>query len=84
MEVKIGKSLPRVDTINWNIVGVQVERDRVIGLGLYQCRITALPESFGQLESLRGLILSGNQLTALPDSLVPVTTFNLEKVTLLS
>ncbi|MFX1294723.1 MAG: leucine-rich repeat domain-containing protein, partial [Promethearchaeota archaeon] len=68
LEQLIGQSLPRVDKIDLETVGVQVEGDSVIGLGLYDCELTALPESFEQLKSLQTLDLTDNQLTALPES----------------
>ncbi len=68
LEQLIGKSIPSVVTIDWNTVGVKFKGDTIIGLGLYQCGLTTLPESFGNLKSLTYLNLNSNKLKTLPES----------------
>jgi hypothetical protein len=68
LEKLVGKSIPSITKIGWNTVGVQFEGDTIIGLGLYGCGLTTLPESFGNLKSLKELYLASNQLTTLPES----------------
>ncbi len=45
------------------------ENQRVNGIGLYECGVSILPESIGNLTSLTHLVLSFNELTTLPDSI---------------
>jgi len=47
LERRSGKSLPCVDEIEYYTIGVQVEGDRIIGLGLAFCM---LAESFANLD----------------------------------
>ncbi len=50
-------------------MGFSVENNKVVGISLYECGISTLPESIGKLESLQGLYLGSNQLTTLPESI---------------
>ncbi|TFF89526.1 MAG: TIR domain-containing protein, partial [Promethearchaeota archaeon] len=68
LEVSIGKSLPEVKRINYDTLGVKYDGNKLIGLGLYACGLTTLPDSFSQLKNLQYLILRNNRLTTLPDS----------------
>jgi hypothetical protein len=61
LEQHVGKSIPNVKEIEWNTVGMKVEGNIIIGLGLYNCGLTTLPESFGALQSLEKLWINGNQ-----------------------
>lgn len=48
--------------------GVQVEDVNIVRLGLFECGLKDLPESIGNLSSLRWLSLKKNNLTKLPIS----------------
>ena len=49
-------------------MGFTVEDNRVSTLGLYDCGLSTLPESIGNLHSLQVITLANNKLTKLPDS----------------
>ncbi len=66
LEQLIGKSIPAVATIEYDTFGMKLEEDTLVGLGLYNCKLTALPESFGDLKSLQILSIDNNQLMTLP------------------
>jgi hypothetical protein len=68
LEQSIGKSIPSVTNINWNNIGVKYDGDTIVELGLYNCGLMVLPESFSTLESLKSLMITRNQLIALPES----------------
>ncbi|MFX1293263.1 MAG: hypothetical protein ACFFD2_00195 [Promethearchaeota archaeon] len=42
-----------MNIIEWNIIGMSVEDNSIIGLGLYIYGLTNLPEFFGGLKSLQ-------------------------------
>ncbi|MFX1259474.1 MAG: TIR domain-containing protein [Promethearchaeota archaeon] len=48
--------------------GVKIEGDEVLGLGLYDCELSTLPESIENLTSLQRLWLNSNKLKTLPES----------------
>jgi len=50
-------------------MGFIVEQFRVIGLGLYDCGISALPKIIGNLTGLKTLNLARNHLVSLPETL---------------
>lgn len=50
-------------------MGFSVENNRVIGVDLYKCEVSTLPESIGNLSSLEKLWIDENQLTTLPESI---------------
>ena len=50
-------------------MGFSTENQRVIGIGLWECGISTLPESIGNLKSLTYLSLMDNKLTTLPESI---------------
>ncbi|MHA1310625.1 MAG: leucine-rich repeat domain-containing protein [Candidatus Helarchaeota archaeon] len=68
LENMIGKPIPKVNEIKWDTFGMVLDDNKILGLGLYECRLKNLPESFGSLKSLQELDLQDNQLTTLPDS----------------
>lgn len=70
LEKLIGKPIPQNVHILYNTTfGFKVEGENIIRLGLYKKKLLTLPESIGNLSSLRELMLSGNQLTKLPESI---------------
>ncbi|MHA1252430.1 MAG: leucine-rich repeat domain-containing protein [Candidatus Helarchaeota archaeon] len=60
--------LPQNDIDDFSI-GFVIEKNKIIKIGLYNCELTSLPESIGNLKSLEYLGLSDNQLTILPESI---------------
>ena len=69
LEERIGRKLEKLDEIKWDSVGYQFnDQHQVIGLGLYQCKLSDLPEEIIQLQNLRELYLGSNQLKELPAS----------------
>ncbi|KKL75961.1 hypothetical protein LCGC14_2049670, partial [marine sediment metagenome] len=69
LESIIGKNIPIVDRIAAGVLGVIVENNNVVELGLSEQNLLSLPESIENLESLRILQLYKNQLTTLPESI---------------
>jgi len=69
LEKIIGKPIPQVEEIERNTFGVKVEGDKVIGLCLYNQGLSTLPESIGNLSSLKELFLGSNKFTTLPESI---------------
>ena len=53
LEQVIGKTIPQVAAIEYDTVGVQVEGNDIMGLGLYGCGLTTLPEPILELKSLQ-------------------------------
>jgi Leucine-rich repeat (LRR) protein len=68
LELLIGKKIISKATLQYNTVGAVFAGDTIVGLGLANCGLTALPESILQLKDLQTLLLGGNQLTTLPES----------------
>ncbi|MFX1445923.1 MAG: hypothetical protein ACFFHV_21110 [Promethearchaeota archaeon] len=70
IETLTKKEFTKFDKIEWKTkMGFSVENQRVIGIGLYECGLSTLPESIGKLSSLKGLYLEKNQLLTLPESI---------------
>ncbi len=69
LETIVGKPLPLLDKIRWDVVGIQVEHENIVGLGLVSCGLRELPASIGDLESLERLSLVNNYLKTLPDTI---------------
>ncbi|MFX1259645.1 MAG: TIR domain-containing protein [Promethearchaeota archaeon] len=53
------------------------ENQRVTGIGIYECRLSTLPESIGNLSLLKELYLFGNELLTLPESITKLTSLQL-------
>ena len=65
----LGISLLRVDKIEYDIIGVQIDGNNIIELGLYNCGLNNLPESVGNLIFLQTLNLGSNNLKFIPESI---------------
>ncbi|MFW9878994.1 MAG: leucine-rich repeat domain-containing protein, partial [Candidatus Thorarchaeota archaeon] len=65
----MGISLLRVDKIEYNTIGVKIEGNNIIELGLYNCGLNLLPESIGNLKFLQTLHLGSNNLEIIPESI---------------
>lgn len=68
LENAIGKTLDPIKKIYPTAFGVKLEGKNIVGLGLYKCGLTELPDNFGNLELLHELTLQDNNLTTLPES----------------
>ncbi|MHA1281925.1 MAG: leucine-rich repeat domain-containing protein [Promethearchaeota archaeon] len=70
LESLTGKGFKPVNEIKWYTkMGFTVSNNFVTGIGLYDCGLTNLPESIGNLKSLEIFNLDSNQLTTLPESI---------------
>ena len=69
LEKLLGRPILQVDEIKWDTVGFKIKENNIIGLGLFNCELTILPESIGTLQSLQELNLTHNQLNTLPESI---------------
>ena len=79
MEKQAGK-IPKVSRVEYNTFGYVEEQNHVVQLGLYNKKVTSLPDTIGNLKSLTELYLNNNQLSSLPDtigSLKSLTILNL-------
>ena len=69
------KEFSKVNEINWwSTMRFFVDNQRVTGIGLFDCGLSTLPESIGDLSSLQTLNLRTNQLTTLPVSIAKLTS----------
>jgi Leucine-rich repeat (LRR) protein len=48
-------------------MGLITKENHVIGLGLANCKLSILPETFGNLQNLENLALSTNKINVLPN-----------------
>jgi hypothetical protein len=64
IEEAIGKSIQPIAEVKYDTFGVKFKGNAIVELGLYECCLTALLESFSQLKSLQNLCLGGNQILA--------------------
>ncbi len=71
----LGKQFKLVNTVEYDTkMGFSVENQRITGIGFYNCGISTLPESIGNLKSLIYLSLGSNKLTTLPESIGNLTS----------
>jgi tetratricopeptide (TPR) repeat protein len=63
------KAIPAVQDVQYNTFGFTAAQGHVVSLGLYKQGLTSLPETIGQLSSLRTLRLDSNKLTSLPSTI---------------
>jgi Leucine-rich repeat (LRR) protein len=64
-----GTAIPAFRNVTWYTFGFSAEQGHVTYLNLYKKGLMSLPETIGQLTSLKALYLPGNQLTSLPDTI---------------
>jgi len=77
IETLTKKEFTKVDELKYNTqMGFSVDNNQLIGIGLYECGLSTLPESIGNLDSLEELNLWGNQLTTLPESIGQLSSLN--------
>jgi len=73
LEKMVGEAIPKVSEIDSYTFlftfGYMEESGHVVGLGLYKKKLSSLPESIGNLNSLKELYIGGNQLISLPESI---------------
>jgi len=74
LEKMVDKPIPIVDYIDMYNIGVVIKCENVVDLGLYQYGLETLPESIGQLKSLKKLNLDHNKLSTLPESIGNLTS----------
>ncbi len=67
LEKLIGQDLPRVDELTWQTLGVTVKGGKLIGLSLYDCRLTTVPTILMKLTTLQELRIYSNGLMTLPE-----------------
>ncbi len=65
----IGTDIPFKDEIIKFTFGIKIKKDNIIELGLYDSKLSYLPESIGSLKSLQTLYLVKNQISKLPDTI---------------
>ncbi|MFX1256961.1 MAG: GTP-binding protein [Promethearchaeota archaeon] len=56
--------------IDETTLGVKIQKGHIVGLGLFNCGLTTLPESFNSFKFLKKLILRCNPLNKLPESII--------------
>lgn len=71
------KPIPIVDRIEYNTIGVKIDDNNIVELGLYDCELIALPNSISNLKSLKKLYVGQNKLTILPDSIIQLTSLQI-------
>ncbi len=69
LEKIIGKPIPQIEEIKWDIFGYKVEGDNIVGLFLFNQGLRTLPESISNLSNLTYLGLRKNNFLTLPESL---------------
>lgn len=66
--------IPIVYEIDHTSFGVKIEEGHVVGLGLFNCYLKTLPESFFLLKHLKKVNLRCNQLSSLPDIILNINS----------
>lgn len=67
LEEILKKSIPQIDIIRWDTIGVHLRNRKVIGLGLNNCNLRNIPKIVTKFKFLKVLYLTNNQLTILPE-----------------
>ena len=62
------EKIPSVEKIDFETFGFIVKDFHIIELGIFGCRLTSIPESIGNLQKVKKIILSENKLNHLPSS----------------
>ena len=75
LENQTGKQFSMINKFKWNNrMKFSVEKQLITGLVFYYCNLSSLPESIGNLTSLKYLNLCRNQLKKLPESTGKLTS----------
>ncbi|MBD3350322.1 MAG: TIR domain-containing protein, partial [Candidatus Lokiarchaeota archaeon] len=74
LESLVGEEIPNVSRVEWNTFGFVTSDSHVTQLGLYRKGLSSLPDSIGNLTSLKELYLIGNTLNSLPESIGSLTS----------
>lgn len=61
------KGFPVTPDINETSFGINIQNDKVVEIGLFNCGLTTLPDSFSNFKYLKKLILRCNPLNSFPD-----------------
>ncbi|MHA1372018.1 MAG: leucine-rich repeat domain-containing protein [Promethearchaeota archaeon] len=69
LERLVGETIPKVSKVEWDTFGFVEKGGHVVQLGLYKKGLTSLPETIGNLKSLKKLWLYKNNLTSLPGTI---------------
>ena len=64
-----GKTIPAKPDVKYDNFGFSTERGHVIKLSLYRQGLVSLPETIGNLTSLKELYLENNQLSSFPETM---------------
>ncbi|NVM02487.1 MAG: leucine-rich repeat domain-containing protein [Candidatus Helarchaeota archaeon] len=68
LEEIIGREVPFIDLIEFNSIGVQIEAEHIVGIGIYDCKLEIIPETISSLTHLQILDLNLNRIKTLPES----------------
>ena len=75
IEALTKKDFTKVNKVEWTTqMGFSEYNNQLIGIGLFDCGLSTLPESVTQLQSLKELYLWGNGLSTLPESIGNLTS----------
>ncbi|MFX1453486.1 MAG: GTP-binding protein [Promethearchaeota archaeon] len=63
------RGFPIIHDVNETSFGINIQNGSVVGIGLFNCCLEKLPESFNKYKSLKTLILRCNPLRSIPESI---------------
>ena len=69
LEHHTGTNIPKIEHLTWDSFGYITNGAMIIGLGLYKCQLTSLPDVLGNLTNLQYLYLTKNSITSIPKTL---------------
>ncbi|MFX1443478.1 MAG: GTP-binding protein [Promethearchaeota archaeon] len=68
------KGFPIILDVNETSFGINIQNGNVVEIGLFNCNLTKLPDSFANFKSLKKLILRCNPLKSFPDAISKLNT----------